>query len=91
MNSKKHQKPAAEIPGVAAGILGVAAEIPGSHFFVSSGDMFGIPLKSRVFSSSTLMDGEDLVSSQKLDDLDGWSEDQLEAELQRLEKIQDRI
>ena len=44
--------------------------------------MLNISFKSRVFSSSTLMDGEDVVKTHTYDNMD---ETELEAELARLE------
>ena len=44
--------------------------------------MLNISFKSRVFSSSTLMDGEDVVKTHTYDSMD---ETELEAELARLE------
>lgn len=44
--------------------------------------MLGITLPSRTFSSSTLMDGEAVISSQQFDD---WGEAELLAELAKLQ------
>ncbi len=46
--------------------------------------MFGISFCSRQFSSSTLMDGEEILASQQ-HELDDWSEEQLQSELKHLE------
>lgn len=43
--------------------------------------MLGLSLPSRLYSSSTLMDGEDLVGSQQFDN---WGEDELYKELAKL-------
>lgn len=43
--------------------------------------MPGLSLPSRIYSSSTLMDGEALVSEQQFDD---WGEDELLQELAKL-------
>lgn len=44
-------------------------------------NMPGLSLPSRIYSSSTLMDGEALVSEQQFDD---WGEDELLQELAKL-------
>ena len=46
--------------------------------------MPGLSLPSRIYSSSTLMDGEALVSEQQFDD---WGEDELLQELAKLKAI----
>ena len=71
---------AAEIPGIAAEVRGLAAEISGQSFGIN---MSSFSLPSRLFSSSTLMDGEEVVCCQ---DLSHCNEMELLAELASLEE-----
>ena len=63
------KKSAAEIPGLAAGIHGLAAEISGQHFGAKLA-MLNISFRSRVFSTDTLMDGEAVIGTHDYENMD---------------------
>ena len=65
------------------GIGGLAAAFSGSHFWaLLLVFMWGISLPSRCFSSQSLMDGESVMLTQKLEDM---TEAEMLAEIAKLE------
>ena len=71
----------ADFAGFPAVFDGFPADFAGQPFLGQS-DMLHISFKSRVFSSETLMDGENIMASNVYENMDT---EQLLAELERLE------